>query len=138
MSQEYLVQGGSGVLNNTPDPRKSCLYSKGSLILANGTDISDAVLAILEPPLEVTTDQIITKRFVDIAVDATLGDVNIFLPALLISNFYRIKKVNTSGGNVIIHADGTDLIDDSTLHTLVGSGRPSSSIKGFLTQWRIV
>lgn len=62
----------------------------------------------------ILSDDNATRNDFEILVDASSGDVSLFLPPAIGSGqFYRIKKVDTSGNLVNIIAFGTDTIDDS-------------------------
>lgn len=74
-----------------------------------------------------TTDFTITGSRANLDVDATLGDVTIYLPVLPTHGHYIIRRINSTGGNVIIDA-GTagETINGASTFTITGSSTPNA------------
>ena len=67
----------------------------------------------------VTSDVTITTDTRTLNVDASAGDVNVYLPALGANKFYTIRRINSTGGDVIIHGFAGETINGSTTMTIV-------------------
>lgn len=83
----------------------------------------------------VSTDTTITADRAQLNVDASGGDVTITLPALGVDKFYTIRKINSTGGNVII--TGSDNINGSTSATIYNQ-YTSADIAYCGTEWGII
>jgi len=93
--------------------------------------------SVSNPVTEVSTNTTVNAGTQTLSVDASASDVTITLVALADGYNYNVRKANTTGGNVIIVADGSDTINGDASLTLVGSNNPSAYLVGGVTEWGI-
>ena len=92
----------------------------------------------LIPDIELTSDYTVNSQYGFFYVDAISSDVTVTLPAAPSrGNEYTIKKVNESGGNVVIAANGKTIDGDSTV-TITGSGQSAITVRYIKGKWFIV
>lgn len=104
--------------------------------LANQTDLVNYIGDFHTIQNEVSTDTTITESNAQYNVDASAGDVTITLPALAPNKFYTIRKINSSGGNVIIDG-GASTINGSATATIYNQ-YTSADIGYADTEWGVL